>query len=249
MVNAALSLGGIVGVFLSGAFMYWQVGKYAAPQVPRTLFDERKELIAYTAGLFIGIPLSLPLIFYLDAIGNAALLSAVIDLALVVVGTEVGQYFLLRTHYFRGDESGPFYALGARSGIAGLLSLAIVAQYLSGPSLSVLGVVVVFAQSVAILIIEVAGALLSVPAPARQGRLGGSPVAGGLFGVFGFFVLGLGVLIGPGGALFAAALAAAGGGYAFQRIREPVLGGLLPPRPPPEEGERTEPSPYRRSSR
>ena len=54
MVVASLTLGAVVGVLLSGAFLYWEVGRYAEPQVPVTLFDERKELFAYTTACSSG---------------------------------------------------------------------------------------------------------------------------------------------------------------------------------------------------
>ena len=191
MVNTALSIGGLVGVALSGGFVYWQVGRFAAPQVPRTLFDERKEFMAYTVGLFAGIPLALALIFYVDALGFGALIAA---------------------------------------GIGGILALTIVTQYLSGTSITLPGLLVMLAQAVALLIIQVASGLLSVRSPARVERTGGSPLGGGLFATFGLVVLGLGILIGPTGALFGALIAAAGGVWVYQRLRDSVLGGLLPPR-------------------
>lgn len=244
MVNSPLSIGGLLGVALSGAFMYWQVGRYAAPQVARTLFDERKEVFAYTAGLFSGIPLALPLLFYLDALGFGALPAAAIDLALLVAAAEVGQWALLRSRYFGEGESGAFYAIGWRAGVGGLLILALVAQYLSGPSVSAIGFGVVAVQSVAVLAVEVAAGLLSARGPARLSRLGGSPLAGGLFAAFGFFLIGVGSVIDPASAALAAAIAAAGAIWVFQRLERTVLGGLLPPRRP--EGSPEEPAPYAR---
>lgn len=249
MVNSALSIGGLLGVGLSAAFVYWQVGRYAAPQVPRTLFDERKEFMAYTVGLFAGVPLSLFLIFYVDALGNGALVAAFIDLVLLVLGGEIGQWFLLRTLYFGRGESGAFYALGLRAGVSGILILALVAQYFSGPTLTALGIVVLLAQAVAVLIIQVAAGLLAVPSPARLGRLGGSPLGGGLFAAFGYIVLGLGILVGEIGALFGALLAAAGGVWVYQRLRDTVLSGLLPPPGKDEAGAEPGTTPYGRISR
>ncbi len=240
MVNSALSIGGFVGVALSAGFVYWQVGRFAAPQVPRTLFDERKEFMAYTAGLFVGIPLAVALLFYVDALGNGALISAFIDLVILVVGGELAQWFLLRTLYFGQGESGAFYALGFRAGVSGLLILALVTQYFSGPTLAVLTLLVVLAQSLAVLVIQVAAGLLAVPTPARFGRLGGSKLGGGLFAAFGYVVLGLGILIGDIGALFGALLAVAGGVWVYQRLRDPVLGGLLPPPGKDQEGTEAE---------
>lgn len=241
MVNEALSLGGLAGVLLSGAFVYWQIGRYAEPQVPRSLFDERREVFAYTIGLFVGIALVLPLLFFLTALAVGALPAALIDLALLIVGSEVAQVVLLRTIYFGQGEARPFYALGLRAGISGLLVLALVTQRFSGPAPAALAVLVVLFQSFAVLAIEVAAALLSVPATGRRPRMGGSPLAGGLFGVFGFLLLGFGSLDGPLGAIAGALLASAGGIYVYGRLRDAVLGGVIPPRPPagPGEPERT----------
>jgi hypothetical protein len=249
VVDVPLSIGGLVGVGLSGGFVYWQIGAYAAPQVPRTLFDERKEFFAYTIGLFVGIPLALPLLFYLDALGFGALQAAVIDLLLFVIGTEIAQWVLLRTLYFGTGESGAFYALGFRTGAAGLFALALVTQYFSQPTLSALGIGVVLTQSVAILALEVAAALLSVRGPARLGRLGGSPLSGGLFAGVGLVMIGLGTLSGGSIALVGAALAALIGVWVYQRLRGPVLAGLFPPRSRDDEDDDEEdraPSPYSR---
>jgi hypothetical protein len=248
VVNAALSLGALVGVALSGGFMYWQVGRYAAPQVPRSLFDERTEFFAYTAGLFVGIPLALFLVFYLIALANGALVSATIDAGAVIGGTELAQWLLLRTSYFGRAESAAFYALGLRSGIGGLLALAAVTEYFSTAPPSVLGIVLVLVQSVALVIVQVASALLSVRGPARLGHLGGSPLAGGLFSLVGLFLIGVGLLVDAPSALLGATLAALGGAWVFRRLRDPVLGGLLPPALPRdvESGGGAEPTPYGR---
>jgi hypothetical protein len=249
VVDAALTVGGVVGVALSGGFVYWQVGRYAAPQVPRSLFDERKEVFAFTAGLFVGIPLALPLLFYLDALGFGALGAAALDLALFIVGMEAAQWFLLRSTYFGAGESGAFYALGFRAGASGLFALAVVTQYFSAPAIDGLGALVVLVQSIAFLAVEVAAALLAVRGPPRPGRLGGSPVSGGLFALVGFALIGIGVLSDPVTALFGAALAAVIGGWVYRRLRTPVLAGLFPPRTPGEEDDEDEESgrsPYAR---
>ncbi|MHB8351702.1 MAG: hypothetical protein ACYDFT_03285, partial [Thermoplasmata archaeon] len=148
MVDAALSIGGLAGVGLSGLFVYWQIGKYAAPQVPRSLFDERKVFLAYTVGLFAGIPLALFLLFFLDAFLVGAAVAAAIDLALLVIGSEVAQWAVLRSLYFGTGESGAFYALALRAGISGLLVLALVTQYFSAGPVGALGTVQVLVASV-----------------------------------------------------------------------------------------------------
>ena len=92
---------------------------HAAPQSPgRARPDERKEMFAYTAGLFAGIPLAAVLLLLLTAFPQGLIGLVAIYLALLVGLTELGQWLLLRSVYFGSDGSGPFYAVGfrARSG-------------------------------------------------------------------------------------------------------------------------------------
>ncbi|MGI0155066.1 MAG: hypothetical protein ACREDE_02865, partial [Thermoplasmata archaeon] len=136
MVDLGLTLGAVVGVLLSGGYVYVEIGRFATPQVPETLFEERREVFAYTAGLFVGIPLAIAFLFFLTAMANAALPGALILLATLIAGTEVAQWGLLRAHYWGTGDSGPFYALGFRAGIGGIFALTLVAQYLAGPTLT-----------------------------------------------------------------------------------------------------------------
>ncbi len=241
VVNLGLSLGALVGVLLSGGYVYAEIGRYATPQVPETLFDERREVFAYTAGLFVGIPLAVAFLLFLASMANGALLGAAIFLAGLVVGTEVAQWALLRTRYWGTGESGPFYALGYRAGIAGIFALALVAQYLAGPTVTWDGVVLVLLESVAVLALGVAGALLSLPPSETAGRSGGGPIPGAVFTAVGFFVLGIGALSGTAtpsaeavtyGAAFVALI---GGLLVYHRVR-PILATIPPPSaglPPP----------------
>jgi hypothetical protein len=253
MVDLSLSIGGLVGVVLSGGFVYAEIGRFATPQVPETLFDERREVFAYTAGLFVGIPLAIAFLFFLDSMANGALPGALIFLAALVGGTEVAQWALLRAHYWGGTGSGPFYALGYRAGIGGIFGLAIVAQYLAGPVLTWDGVTLSVLESVAILTLEVAGALLSLPPSATEGRKGGGPVPGAIFGIVGFFLLGLGALsdvgtLGGEEVAYGAALVALLGGFlVYHRLRPilaaipaPSAGEAPPPRPAPPTYGRTD---------
>jgi len=230
MVVAPLSIGGFVGIVLSGAFVYWEVGRFAAPQVPVTLFDERRELFAYTAGLFVGVPLAVVYLLYVTSFSNGALPGALIFLAFLVGGCEGAQVFFLRTKYWGSGDGRPFYALGFRAAIGGILSLAIVASYLSGPTLSAVGLIVALAQSFAVVALGVACALLSLRMPPRVGRPSGGPLAGLLLGAVGFFLLGLGSVAGPYGAVGAAVVAFLGAGLAYSRERA-MLSDV---RPPPE---------------
>ena len=194
MVLGSLTLGAVVGVLFSAAFLYFEVGRYATPQVPVTLFDERKELFAYTAGLFVGVPLAIAFVLFQIAMGAGALPSAFLCLALLVVGDEVAQWALLRTRFWGREAARPFYVLSYRAAIGGIISLAIVAQYLSSPTITVDGTALVLLESLAIVALQVAGSFLSLPSTAPGDRVGGSPVAGGLFSTVGFFLLGLGYL-------------------------------------------------------
>jgi|HubBroStandDraft_1064217.scaffolds.fasta_scaffold04820_5 hypothetical protein len=253
IVNLGLTVGAVVGVLISGGFVYGEIGRFATPQVPETLFDERKEVFGYTAGLFVGIPLALAFLFFLDSMANAALLGALIFLVALVIGTEVAQWALLRTHYWGTGESTPFYALGYRTGIAGIFALAIFAQYLASPSITWDGILFALLESLAVLALEVAGALLSMPPSVSAGRKGGGPFQGALFTAVGFFVLGVGALSGISTlsdevVAYAAAVVALAGGYLVYRRLRPMLESIPPPggggKPPP----RVKPSAYGRTT-
>jgi hypothetical protein len=254
VVDLSLSIGALVGVLLSGGFVYAEIGRFATPQVPETLFDERREVFAYTAGLFVGVPLAVAFLFFLTAMGNGAIPGALLFLAGLVGGTEVAQWALLRAHYWGTGESGPFYALGYRAGIGGIFALAIVGQYLAGPSITWDGVTFVLLESGAILALEVAGALLSLPPSASAGRSGGGMLPGAIFEAVGFFVLGIGALSGTGTlggeeVAYAAALVALLGGVLVYRRLRPLLSVIPAPStggPPPP---RSAPAAYGRTAR
>jgi hypothetical protein len=234
VADLPLTIGAVVGVLLSGGFILVEIGRYATPQVPETLFDERREVFAYTAGLFVGIPLALALLFFLDSMANGAIPGALIWLVVLVGGTEVAQWALMRTRYWGQGESGPFYALGYRAGIGGIFGLTVVAQYLSGPTVGTDGVAVVVAQAIALLGLEVTGGLLSLPPSATAGRSGGGPIPGAIFGAVGIFLVGLGPLADPGTngdptvAIAAAIVALIGAGLVYRRLR-PMLAAVPPP--------------------
>lgn len=236
MVNGALTLGGIVGVLLSGGFVYWQVGRYATPQVPRTLFDERREVFAYTAGLFVGIPLAFPLLLLFTSLSVGALLPVPIELLGLVGGAELAQWLVLRSHYFGSGTARPFYAVGLRAGIGGILVLAVVTQYFGALAPTPLGVGLILLQSVAIVAIEVAAGLLSMPPVPKSGRTGGGPLSGALVSAGGFFLIGMGALLGTTWGFAGALAAAAGGALVFRRLRDPVLGRVRPPASEEEAG-------------
>jgi hypothetical protein len=246
MVDLSLTLGAVVGVLLSAAFLYLEVGRYATPQVPVTLFDERKELFAYTAGLFVGIPLAIAFVLFQLSMGNGALLVAVLFLGLLVAGGEVAQWALLRTRYWGNEPARPFYALGYRAAIGGIISLAIVSQYLANPTITVDGTVFVLLESVAVVALQVAGSFLSLP-PSQPGeRVGGSPLAGALFSAVGFFLLGLGVVGGEATGYGGALVALLGAVLVYRRLR-PELGRVPAPSAGPKPSAPAGPLAYGRT--
>jgi hypothetical protein len=235
VVNASLSLGALVGVLLAGGFVYWQVGRYAAPQVPVTLFDEKREVYAFVIGLFAGVPLTLFLIFLSSAANRGAVSAALIDLAIVVVGAEVAQWVLLRTRYFGEGSAGPFYALGLRAGIGGILSLGVVAGYLEQPTLSLEGLGLALLQSLALVCLQVATALVALPGRSAARGVRGSPVAAGLLSAGGIGLLFLAATSGVVTGMVGAVLVTAGAVLVYRGRREPILGSIRPagePAPP-----------------
>ncbi len=227
MVYSPLAVGGFIGVLISGAFVYWEVGRYAAPQVPRTRFNEPKALWAYTAGLFVGIPLAILFRLYEIAIdSNSLLFSGLIDIALLVAATEVAQYVLARSRYFGVQEATPFYALSFRSAVAGILIVALVAGGLE-TDFSVPGLAVITAQSFALLAIEVTGSLQSIPRSPVARQAGGGPLPGALVGVAAFVVLALGYGVGAWGEVAAALLVVGGLIPSYRRLRRRTLDQVL----------------------
>lgn len=249
-MNFALSVGAAAGILLSAGFVLWEVGRYAAPQVPRSRFDERKEMIAYTAGLFVGIPLVIPFLFLFQALPMLALGGVALYLAVLVGGTELAQYLLLRSAYFGRDGAGPFYALGLRCGIAGLLVIALVTEYFSGPSYSLPGALAAISVSLGIVSLEGVGAILSMPtskAPGRPRR--GGPWSGIPMAAVGFVLIGFGYGSGalPGVLI---GLLVAGGAFLLYRSAAPgVLSSVPPPSGPDAAPSEGEPTPFARTDR
>jgi hypothetical protein len=247
MVDTALSLGALVGVVFSAGFVYWEVGRYAAPQVPESRFDERKEMISYTAGLFVGVPLAIFLVllfvsFPLFEVGGIALY-----LALLVGGTELAQWYVLRTAYFGRDGAAPFYAIGFRSGIGGVLGLALVTEYLSGPSLTAPGLAGPVATALAIVMLEAVGAILSLPSTGENPVRRGGPISGIPIAVVGFFFLGYAASIGPWVATVGGLLVTAGALWLYRSAAPPVLSAVSHRAPALDDGEERAPSAYGRT--
>ena len=216
MVVPALAIGGAIGVLLSGGFIWWELGRFASPQVPTTIFDERKLILAYTAGLFVGVPVSVVYLLFVLSLGNVALLGALVFLVALVGLTELAQYLALRSAYWRG-VSGPFYALALRAGVGGILVLAVLTTYLGAPTLVGAGPAAL--TSLAVVALEITGALVTL-APARvTGLPRARPWAGILFGLAGFFLLGFGPIAGPAGGIGGAAVALVGSLLVYRRLR------------------------------
>ena len=225
--TVGLEIGGFVGVLLSAGFVYFEVGKFAAPQVPTSLFNESKALAAYVVGLFVGVPLALVWIFLEVSVAGGNALSALIDVVLLAAAGEVAQTFLLRTHFFGFTPADPFYALSMRAGIGGLLTLGTIAEYLGGKTVAPLGLAYAGAQSVALLLIQVtAGLRDQLPVPTASSVLRQRLAL--LFLVVVLYVLtGLGEYYGAYYGLIGAGLAMAGGAYLYWDARPTVL---APPR-------------------
>jgi hypothetical protein len=103
-----------------------------------------------------------------------------------------------------------------------------VSQYFSLSSPTVDGIALVVLESVAVVALEVAGALLSVRARPGRGRTGGGPVSGAIFAVVGFFLIGLGALAGEAAAFGGALVALFGAAWTYRRLR-PLLAAIPPP--------------------
>lgn len=239
MVSFSLTIAGALGIVLTGGYLWWEMGRYTTPQVVENRFDERRMIFAYTVGLFVGVLLSLPWLLYLAAMTNAALIGAFTLLAVLVLATELTQWVIRQTHYWGKGPSFPFYAVGLRAGIGAILILALVGQYLSVPTVTWDGVSVVVLQAIAIVALEVTGALLSLPVTARGiPRSGIGLLSGALISGIGLFLLGFNAFGGEivGGS--AAAVALIGSVYLYLRLRvildrvpPPSLAGAPPPLP------------------
>ncbi len=226
VVDLGLTVGALVGVLLSGGFVYAEIGRYATPQVPETLFDLTARSLCLYRRAVRGDPARDRVFpFFLD--GER--------------GDPGGRDLPRRT---RGGDGGrpvgaPSLALlGSRSErpvlraqlpcgyLWGIFALAIIAQYLAITTPTVDGILLVLIQSAAILALEVAGALLSLPPSTVAGRTGGGPVPGAIFRAVGFFILGVGALSGISmladeEVAYAAALVALLGGIFVYRLYRP----------------------------
>jgi hypothetical protein len=223
MVYSPLAVGGFIGVLISGAFVYWEVGRYAAPQVPRSRFNEPKALWAYTAGLFVGVPLAILFRLYQVAVaGGSLLFSGLIDIALLVAAVEIAQAILVRSRYFGVQDATPFYAVSFRAAMAGILIVAEVAGGLeagiTGP-----GLVVIAAQSMALLAIQVTGALQSISRSAVARQAIGGPLSGVIVGAVSYVVFALGYGLGTWGEVASALLVIAGLVPSYRRLRRRTL--------------------------
>jgi hypothetical protein len=248
MVVASLTFGGIVGILLSGGFIWWEVGRYATPQVPVTIFDERKVLAAYTVGLFVGVPLAAAYLLLLASLANGALPGTALFLGGLVVGTEVVQLLLERSAYWGSTAAVPFYAVSLRAGIGGILAIAAVASYLGTVAHpTALGIASALLTAIALVALEVSGGLLSFRPRGRSGPRVGGPLAGAIFGAVAFFLLGTGPTAGPWGAVAASIIVLGGATLAFRGGRR-VLADVPAPTGPPPKPEDGHPLSYGRTA-
>ena len=236
MVFGSLTIGAVAGILLSGGFVYWEVGRFAEPQVPVTRFDERREIFAYTAGLFVGVPIAVAYILLLLELRVGSLAGTIGFLGVIVAVTELSQGWLLRSRYWSGP-AGPFYALGFRAAIGGIVALAIVGSYFGGSPIDPLGTALAVVSAVAVVLLEVAGALLSLPTDPSPGRARGGPWSAAAIGAVGFFMLGLGSVAGEPTAIVAAFVILIGAATIYGRLRTwlgaiPPPGAEVPPTPP-----------------
>jgi hypothetical protein len=226
-----LEVGGFLGVILSAGYVYFEIGKFATPQVPTSRFNESKALVAYVVGLFVGIPLALVWIFFEVSVAGGNAISAVIDVVLLAVAGELAQTALLRTHFFGFTPADPFYALTMRAGIGGLLTLGTIAEYLGG-SVTPIGIALAGVQSVALVSIQVTAGLRGLlPVPTASSVLR-QRLASLFLQVVLFLLVALGEYYGADYGLAGAALAIAGAAYLYWDARPTVLSPYRARAPP-----------------
>jgi hypothetical protein len=226
MVDVALSIGAGVGIVLSAGFVWWEIGQYAAPQVPESRFNESKAMIGYTAGLFVGIPLALALLLLFASLPTFSVPGIVLFLALLVGGTELAQWMLLRSVYFGSDGAGPFYALGFRAGIGGILILALLTQYFSGTTFTVLGIAAILAVSASVLSLEVVGGVLALPKNPQRPEARGGPMRAAPMEAVGFFLVGYALANGSVVGLVGGAIVAVGAFALYRSLAPTALEGV-----------------------
>jgi hypothetical protein len=227
-----ITSGAAVGVFASGAFVWLEMGRYAEPQVSRTLFDERKELFAYTAGLFVGVILAVLYVLVAGSLDASDLVSAALWIGVVIAVLEFAQWVLGRSVYFGSDHALPFYVLGYRAGAAGILGLTVVALYLTRPQVTVLGGAGAVGEAVAFVLLLAAAGIQSTPRGPPDARRPGAVGRGVILEAVGFLLLGFGTVSGDVGQLVAAVAVAGMSLGLYLTIRDEVLGNV---RPPPRE--------------
>jgi len=248
VVVASLAVGGGVGIVLSGAFLWLEVGRYAAPQVPVTVFDERKVFAAYTVGLFVGVPIAVAYYLLVYSLVSGGLFGTALGLVGVVAGAELAQRYLVRSRYWGGRADVPFHAVSLRAGIGGILALTVVALYLGTPgTLTALGVVTAVLTAVALVALEVAGGLLSLRYQGSNVSRVGGPVPSAVFSAVAFFLLGIGSVAGLTGALGAPIVVLAGSLLAY-RGRRAILADVPPPTGAPAPLTGARPLPFGRTT-
>jgi hypothetical protein len=180
----------------------------------------------------VGIVLSIPFGLFLTSLAGSSLLLALVGLGLMLAGLEGAQWGVLHSQYFGHGEAGPFYALGMRSGVAAILVLTLVTLYVGGLSVSVPGFAATLVESVAIVALVGAGALLSIRVRPIRDAPSGGPLSSAVVTGAGLFFLGLGGVYGPAYGAGVAAVVLAVAIRTYLRLRDPVLAAVAPPRSP-----------------
>lgn len=231
-----VTFGALVGLPISGAFVYLEIGRYATPQVPRTLFNERKEIWSFTLGLFVGVLLTFLFFLLTLSLRAGGFPGTVVSLVTLVAVVEGAQLLMARSVYFGSDASIPFYALGYRAGAGGLLGIGAVAVAVSNgtPTAEALGVAVL--EAVAFVLLLEAGGIQSTPRGPPTSRVPGSVGRAAILEGIGFFLLAFGAASGVGGAAVAG-VAIAGGSAGLYLSRRHFLGEIRPPSTPGAEVE------------
>lgn len=231
MVAYALTVAGIVGFVFSGAYIWWEFGHFARPQVPEDRFDERRAILAYTSGFFLGIFAVLPFLFFLTLMAVGSFLVGLALLAVTVLVIEAFQWlnganFLLRLFEMlsvrpRGGDAGaalPFYLTAFRIGISAILILGLVDTYLS-VAIDPVTVALALLDAVVLVLVLATAALLSLPPDPAAGRTGGGLRSAALVSAFGLLLVGFYGFGGPVIGAIAAGIDLVGFLYLYDRAR------------------------------
>ena len=146
----------------------------------------------------------------------------------------------------------PFYALGFRAGLGGILVVAATTAYFGAiDTLDVAGIAATLALGAALLAIQVTGGLQSIRRTTGPGSPSGGVLSGTALAVAGFVVVAFGLSLGSAGELAAALLILAGIVPAYRRLRRGILDAIArgAESPPMAEGVGPSDRPFGRTPR